>query len=229
MTNTNKALLELDKVQLTLKGGGGPVDILRQVSFSALPGEIIAVVGPSGSGKTTMLMVAAGLEKPSFGSVRMDGHELTDMDEDQLAVHRREHIGIVFQGFHLAPAMTAVENVALPLEFAGRSDALERAAEALEKVGLSQRAHHYPAQMSGGEQQRTALARAFVAEPRILLADEPTGNLDAETGALVMDRLFAMTEERGAGLLLVTHDEKLAARCSRRLVMKDGTLSEAQA
>lgn len=229
MTKTKQALLELKHVQLTLQGGGGPVDILRGVGFTALPGETIAVVGPSGSGKTTMLMVAAGLEKPSSGTVRMDGHDLTVMNEDQLAVHRREHIGIVFQGFHLAPAMTALENTALPLEFAGRADALDRAAEALDKVGLSHRAEHYPAQMSGGEQQRTALARAFVAEPRILLADEPTGNLDAETGALVMDRLFEMTAERGAGLLLVTHDEKLAARCSRKLVMKDGTLSEASA
>jgi len=215
-------IIEMAGVHLTLVGGGGEVNILRGVDASVGRGETVSVVGPSGAGKTTLLMIIAGLERPSAGTVRVAGTDLGVLDEDALARFRREQVGIVFQSFHLVPTMTAWENAALPLEFAGRRDARERAAEALASVGLAERRLHYPGQLSGGEQQRVALARAFVARPALLLADEPTGNLDRETGVRVIDLLFRLREEHGTTLLLVTHDPALAARCGRTLPMADG-------
>ena len=203
------------------------VNILRGVSFRAYAGETVGVMGPSGAGKTTLLMLMAGLERPTSGRVVVAGRDLTDLDEDALARFRRENVGIVFQAFHLAPAMTALENVALPLELARAGDALERAMAALSSVGLSGRADHYPSQLSGGEQQRVALARAFAPDPRLLLADEPTGNLDEETGAMVMDLLFSLSRDRGATLVLITHDAALAARCSRVVRVRDGRMADA--
>jgi putative ABC transport system ATP-binding protein len=181
-------------------------------------------MGPSGAGKTTLLMLMAGLEKPSSGRVEVAGRDLTAMDEDALARFRRENVGIVFQAFHLVPTMTALENVALPLELARADDALSRAAQARDAVGLSRRATHYPSQLSGGEQQRVALARAFAPRPKLLLADEPTGNLDEETGALVMDLLFALRRDHGATLALITHDAALASRCGRIVHVRDGRI-----
>ncbi len=216
--------VEVRNVHLTLTGGGGPVNVLRGVEMRVEQGESVSVVGPSGAGKTTLLMVVAGLERPTAGSVRVGGRDLGGLDEDGLARLRREQVGIVFQGFHLVPTMTALENAALPLEFAGRADASERARAALEAVGLTARARHYPSQLSGGEQQRVALARAFAPGPALLLADEPTGNLDRETGQRVMELLFALQEQQGSSLLLVTHDSGLAARCSRTVHMQDGRL-----
>jgi len=217
----------LSDVRLTLPSRAGMVNILRGVSFRAYAGETVGVMGPSGAGKTTLLMLMAGLERPSSGRVVVAGRDLTDLDEDALARFRRENVGIVFQAFHLAPAMTALENVALPLELARVGDALERAMAALASVGLSGRADHYPSQLSGGEQQRVALARAFATGPRLLLADEPTGNLDEETGAMVMDLLFSLRRDRGATLVLITHDAALAARCSRVVRVRDGRMADA--
>jgi putative ABC transport system ATP-binding protein len=194
-----------------------------------MPGESLAVVGPSGSGKSTMMMIVAGLERPTHGSVRIAGQDLGSLDEDGLALFRRRNVGIVFQAFHLIPTMTALENVAIPLEFAGDADAWDKARAALDSVGLSHRTTHYPGQMSGGEQQRTALARAFVAEPALLLADEPTGNLDATTGHSIVDLMFDLKDRLGTALLLITHDAKLAARCGRAVRMDDGKLSPAPA
>jgi len=211
----NVSSVALSDVHLTLTAGSGPVNILNGVSLRVEQGQTLAVVGPSGSGKTTMLMLMAGLERPTRGEVRMAGVDLTTLGEDELSRFRRGHLGIVFQAFHLIPTMTALENAALPLEFAHHPQARERAMAALEQVGLSGRAGHYPAQLSGGEQQRVALARAFAARPRIILADEPTGNLDEQTGARVMELLFDLQREEGATLILVTHDRALAGRCSR--------------
>ncbi len=207
---------------LTLPAAAAPVNILRGVDLDIAPGEAVGLVGPSGSGKTSLLMVLAGLEQASAGSVRLDGKEVTGLDEDRLARLRRETIGIVFQAFHLIPTMTALENVAVPLELAGRHDAGSRAARALQAVGLGHRLGHFPGQLSGGEQQRVAIARAFAPEPRLLLADEPTGNLDQATGEAVMDLLFRLRAERGTALLLITHDPALAARCARRVRLADG-------
>ena len=214
----------LEDVHLTLTAGSGPVNILNGVSLTVGQGETLAVVGPSGSGKTTMLMLMAGLERPSSGAVRMAGKDLTAMGEDELARFRRENLGIVFQAFHLIPTMTALENAALPLEFAHHPDARRLALEALEQVGLGHRAGHYPSQLSGGEQQRVALARAFAPRPRIILADEPTGNLDEGTGARVMELLFRMQAEDRATLVLVTHDRNLAGRCGRTASMHSGRM-----
>jgi len=216
----------LSDVHLTLTAGSGPVNILNGVSLTVEQGETLAVVGPSGSGKTTMLMLMAGLEKPSSGTVRMAGADLTAMGEDELARFRRENLGIVFQAFHLIPTMTALENAALPLEFAHHPEARSLALEALEQVGLGRRAGHYPSQLSGGEQQRVALARAFAPRPRIILADEPTGNLDEDTGARVMELLFKMQAEETATLVMVTHDRNLAKRCGRTAVMHSGRMEE---
>jgi putative ABC transport system ATP-binding protein len=216
----------LEDVHLTLTAGSGPVNILKGVSLTVGQGETLAVVGPSGSGKTTMLMLMAGLERPSSGAVRMAGKDLTAMGEDELARFRRENLGIVFQAFHLIPTMTALENAALPLEFAHHPDARRLALEALEQVGLGHRAGHYPSQLSGGEQQRVALARAFAPRPRIILADEPTGNLDEGTGARVMELLFKMQAEDRATLVLVTHDRNLAGRCGRTASMHSGRMEE---
>lgn len=216
-------------MRVTLAGPAGAVNILRGLDLSVHGGEAVGVVGPSGSGKSTMMMVIAGLERATEGVVRVAGHDLSTLGEDDLALFRRDALGIVFQGFHLVPTMTALENVAIPLEFAGRRDAFERAAEQLENVGLGHRLDHYPGQLSGGEQQRVALARAFVVRPKVLLADEPTGNLDQETGAHVMDLLFEMSREHGATLLLITHDPRLAGRCDRIVSLRDGVIKEAKA
>ncbi len=205
----------------------GEVNILRGVDLDMAAGESLAVIGPSGSGKSTMMMIVAGLERPSAGSVRVAGQDLGALDEDGLALFRRRNVGIVFQAFHLIPTMTALENVAIPLEFAGDPKAWDKARAALDAVGLSHRTTHYPGQLSGGEQQRTALARAFVAEPHLLLADEPTGNLDATTGHSIVDLMFDLKERLGTALMLITHDPKLAARCGRAMRMIDGTLSPA--
>jgi putative ABC transport system ATP-binding protein len=220
------SMVELQSVQLTLTGGAGPVNILTGLDVTVHRGQTVSVVGPSGAGKTTLLMIIGGLERPTSGGVRVAGVDLNGLDEDGLARFRRQHVGIVFQMFHLVPTMTALENTALPLEFAGRADAQDRAAQALEAVGLADRLLHFPAQLSGGEQQRVAVARAFVANPSLILADEPTGNLDRESGHRVMDLLFGLQAERGTTLILVTHDPVLAGRCERNLRMADGRFPE---
>jgi len=217
-------MILLDDVHLTLKSKAGPVNILRGLSLQVAAGETVSVVGPSGSGKTTMLMLVAGLERPTAGLVRVAGHDLAALDEDALARFRRDNVGIVFQVFHLVATMTALENVAVPLEFAGRADAFDRARAGLDAVGLGHRVDHYPGQLSGGEQQRVALARAFVTEPRLLLADEPTGNLDGATGAHVMDLLFELQARAGTTLVLITHDPALAERCRRSVHLIDGQI-----
>ena len=216
-------MISLSDVRLTLQSQAGGVNILRGVDFAAAAGEVAAVMGPSGAGKTTLLMLMAGLLAPTSGTVTVAGHDLTTMDEDGLARFRRDNVGIVFQAFHLVPAMTALENVALPLEFAGRADAFDQAAKALDAVGLSQRRGHFPAELSGGEQQRVALARALAPRPRLLLADEPTGNLDGETGQMVMELLFSLSG--GMTLILVTHDPGLAERCGRVVHIRDGRVA----
>ncbi|MHC1713788.1 MAG: ABC transporter ATP-binding protein [Solidesulfovibrio sp.] len=217
-------MIALSDVRLTLQSQAGGVNILRGVDLRADAGEVLAVMGPSGAGKTTLLMLMAGLERASSGSVRVAGHDLSAMGEDQLAAFRRENVGIVFQGFHLVPAMTALENAALPLEFSGRSDAFSRAEEALVAVGLGERLGHFPAELSGGEQQRVALARALAPRPRLILADEPTGNLDGETGERVMELLFSLAAD--TTLVLVTHDPGLAGRCGRVVRMRDGRVTD---
>ena len=218
-------MLLLDDVQLTLESAAGPVNVLRGVSLAVDSGETVAVVGPSGSGKSTMMMIAAGLERPSAGRVVVAGRDLAPLDEDALARFRRETLGIVFQNFHLVPTMTALENVAVPLEFARQSDAFDRARAALDKVGLIRRLTHYPGQLSGGEQQRVALARAFVGEPKLLLADEPTGNLDRDTGSHVVDLIFSLAETHASTLLLITHDPAISARCAREVRLVDGRIA----
>jgi len=222
-------LIELRGVGLTLPSQAGDVEILRGVDLTVRPGERVAVVGPSGSGKTSLLMVIGGMERATAGTVRVLDAELGALDEDRLARLRRDHIGVVFQTFHLIPTMTALENVATPLELAGRRDAFDRAAAMLAEVGLSHREGHYPAQLSGGEQQRVALARALAPGPALLLADEPTGNLDGRTGAAVADLMFRLVAEREATLLLVTHAQALARRCGRGLSMEDGRVAEGRA
>jgi putative ABC transport system ATP-binding protein len=211
-------------LHLTLPAASGPVNVLAGVDFTVTAGESVGIVGPSGSGKTSLLMLIAGLERATGGTITVAGQNITHLSEDALARFRRENVGIVFQSFHLIPTMTALENVALPLEFAGAADAFDRAAEGLRAVGLGHRLGHLPGQLSGGEQQRVAVARAFAPSPRLLLADEPTGNLDLETGRLVMDLLFGMQARTGATLMLITHDVALAARCGRQLHMADGRI-----
>jgi putative ABC transport system ATP-binding protein len=215
----------LDGVSLSLAGAAGPVEILRGVSLAIAPGEAVALLGPSGSGKSSLLMVLGGLERPTGGRVVVAGQELGPLDENALARLRRRHIGIVFQSFHLLPTMTALENVAVPLELGGRRDAAAAARAALGRVGLSHRGGHYPGQLSGGEQQRVAIARALIADPPLLLADEPTGNLDGATGRVVIDCLFEEQARRGAALLLITHDPELAGRCDRQLHLEDGRIA----
>ncbi|MEO3474681.1 ABC transporter ATP-binding protein [Roseomonas sp. CAU 1739] len=207
-----------------VRAQSGEINILHGIDLAVGTGEAVGIVGPSGSGKTSLLMLLAGLDRPTGGTLSVAGHDLTRMDEDALAVFRRETVGIVFQAFHLIPTMTAIENVAVPLEFDGRTDAFDRAEAALRSVGLGHRLTHYPGQLSGGEQQRVALARAFVAEPKLLLADEPTGNLDRATGAQVMDLLFGLREAFGTTLLLITHDPLLAERCERQVRIEDGRI-----
>ncbi|HMK89491.1 MAG TPA: ABC transporter ATP-binding protein [Methylocystis sp.] len=218
-------LIELIDVDLALGTGAARVHVLKNLSLTIGQGEAVGIIGPSGSGKSTALMTIAGLERPDRGAVRIDGRDITRMDEDALARFRGANIGIVFQSFQLIPTMTALENVAAPLELAGRSDAFARAAEELRAMGLGQRLSHLPRQLSGGEQQRVALARALAPDPLILLADEPTGNLDSETGAAIIELIFEQKARRNATLALVTHDPTLAARCDRRISLRSGRLA----
>ena len=211
-------------VDLSLGRGAARVHILRGVDLSIQPGESIGIVGASGSGKSTLLMIMAGLERPDKGEIEIDGVRLGSLGEDGLAKFRGARIGIVFQSFHLIQTMTALENVAAPLELAGAADALDRARAELAQVGLTARAGHYPAQLSGGEQQRVALARALVAAPSLLIADEPTGNLDEATGQAIMQLMFDLPSRRGSTLVLVTHDAALAARCDRVIRMRSGRI-----
>jgi putative ABC transport system ATP-binding protein len=221
--------LSLSDARLTLRGNAGPVEILRGITLSIPQGEAVGLVGPSGSGKSSLLMLMGGLEQATGGEVRALGQDLGRMDEDALARFRRLNMGVVFQSFHLIPTMTALENVATPLELAGQKDAFPRAKAQLEAVGLGPRADHYPAQMSGGEQQRVALARALAPQPRLLLADEPTGNLDEANGRAIVDLLFGLGRRTGATLVLVTHDERLASRCDRVIRLRDGRVDESRA
>ena len=222
MTDSSRALLETRDVSKSVSGPEGKLDILQHVSLQIQPGESFAIVGASGSGKTTLLGLLAGLDTPNSGSIILDGNALEQMDEEARADLRRRLVGFVFQSFHLLPALTAEENVMLPLELEGSSDARMRARAALEAVGLSARRKHYPAQLSGGEQQRVAIARAFVHRPRVLFADEPTGNLDQRTGHHICDMLFALNRDHHTTLVLVTHDATLAARCDRRIELEEG-------
>ncbi|MCE8515451.1 ATP-binding cassette domain-containing protein [Ruegeria pomeroyi] len=222
---TDPAIL-LEDARLSLEGNAGRVDILRGISLSVSAGQTLGLVGPSGSGKSSLLMLMGGLERATGGRVQVLGHNLGAMDEDALARFRRDRMGVVFQSFHLIPTMTALENVATPLELAGHRDAFDRAAAELAAVGLSHRAGHYPAQLSGGEQQRVALARAAAPRPAILLADEPTGNLDEANGAAIMDLLFGLRDQYGATLVLVTHSARLASRCDRVVRLRDGRIED---
>lgn len=227
-TEHGKALISLTEVHLTLESAAGPVAILRGVNFSAQAGEAIGIVGPSGSGKSTLISVIAGLERPNSGQVMVANHNLNTLGEDALALFRRKHIGIVFQSFHLVPTMTALDNITIPLELAKISQSVEKAQNVLALVGLEDRAHHYPVQLSGGEQQRVAIARAFITQPAIILADEPTGNLDSETGSSIIDILFTMRKQNNTTLILITHDTGLAAKCDRIISMHDGLLDFGQ-
>ncbi len=218
------SVIELIDIDLTLGAGAARVHVLKNLTLNIARGETIGLIGPSGSGKSTVLMTLAGLERPDGGVVRVDGRDLTKLDEDALARFRGENIGIVFQSFQLIPTMTALENVAAPLELAGRGDAFARAAEELAAVGLGERLSHYPRQLSGGEQQRVALARALAPDPLILAADEPTGNLDSDTGAAIIDLIFEQKARRGSTLVLVTHDASLAARCDRVVRLRSGRI-----
>ena len=218
-------LVQLSRVTLNLASLAGEVNVLRGIDLSVAEGETVGVVGPSGSGKSTLLMVMAGLERATSGTVRVAGHDLSALDEDALARFRRAQVGIVFQAFHLVPTMTALENVAVPLELAGARDAFARAEAELRQVGLGHRLDHYPGQLSGGEQQRVALARAFVARPRLLLADEPTGNLDQTTGRAIVELLFDLHARHGTTLVLITHDPRLAERCGRVVRVEDGRIT----
>ncbi|MFK7744180.1 MAG: ABC transporter ATP-binding protein [Roseobacter sp.] len=219
-------IYSLKDAMLSLDGNAGQVDILHGISFDVQKGESIGLIGPSGSGKSSLLMLMGGLERATSGMVHALGHDLSHMDEDALARFRRDHMGVVFQSFHLIPTMTALENVATPLELAGDQDAYAKARAELDVVGLAHRAEHYPAQMSGGEQQRVALARAAAPRPDILLADEPTGNLDGANGAAIIDLLFGLRDRHGATLVLVTHSTALADRCDRVIRLTDGRISQ---
>jgi putative ABC transport system ATP-binding protein len=216
----------MDRAALALDGNAGRVEILNGITLDVHRGETLGLVGPSGSGKSSALMLMGGLERATGGTVQVLGHDLGEMDEDSLARLRRDHIGVVFQSFHLIPTMTALENVATPLELAGHHDAFDRAAAELDAVGLAARAAHYPSQLSGGEQQRVALARAAAPLPDLVLADEPTGNLDSATGATIIDLLFDLRRRHGSTLVLVTHAPDLAARCDRVVELHDGRLAK---
>ena len=222
MTET---ILSLDRAGLVLDGNAGPVEVLKGITLKVRKGDSVGLVGPSGSGKSSLLMLMGGLERATSGRVTALGQDLTALNEDALARFRRGNMGIVFQSFHLIPTMTALENVAMPMELAGVADAFDRAEAELKAVGLGARMGHYPAQMSGGEQQRVALARAVAPRPAILLADEPTGNLDAANGAAIMDLLFALRDRHGATLVLVTHAPDLAARCDRVVRLAAGEVA----
>jgi putative ABC transport system ATP-binding protein len=225
MNDSSRPVLEARDVSKSVNGPEGRLDILDGVDLRVMPGESFAIVGASGSGKTTLLGLLAGLDTPDRGSISLDGHALEQLDEEARAELRRRLVGFVLQTFHLLPALTAEENVMLPLELEGSSAARSRAREALEAVGLSARRRHYPAQLSGGEQQRVAIARAFVHGPRVLFADEPTGNLDQRTGHHICDLLFALNRDHRTTLVLVTHDAGLAARCDRRIELEEGRVA----
>ena len=222
--STPTPLLRADRLTKTVRSGDAPLTILDGVTFDIAPGESVAIVGASGSGKTTLLGLLAGLDRPSEGEVWVGGHALSGLDEDARAALRQRLLGFVFQSFQLLPALTALENVMLPLELAGAGDAAGRARGWLDRVGLAKRTTHYPKQLSGGEQQRVAIARAFAGDPKLLMADEPTGNLDGATGAEIADLMFSLNRERGTTLVLVTHDNALASRCTRRLSLASGRL-----
>jgi putative ABC transport system ATP-binding protein len=217
-----KPLIQIRGVALTLESAAGAVNILRGVDLEVAPSETLAITGPSGSGKSTLLAVMTGLERPSEGTITVAGHDLGTMDEDALALFRRDTIGIVFQSFYLIPTMTALENVAVPLELAGNKDAFTIAAAGLEAAGLGPRMGHYPSQMSGGEQQRVAVARAFAGAPALVIADEPTGNLDTTTGAAIVELMFSIQASQQTSLVLITHDPAIAERCDRVVHMRDG-------
>lgn len=225
MTDAKTPLIQLSDVELTLSSDAGPVEILRGIDLTVGRGETVGIVGPSGSGKTSLLMILAGLERATKGSVRVADITFNGKSEDELARVRGGTIGIVFQDFHLIPNMTALENVALPLELSGGDNPFERAEEALAEVGLGHRTTHYPGQLSGGEQQRVALARALAPRPALILADEPTGNLDGETGEKIMDLMFGVHERNGTTLVLVTHEMRLADKCARRISIADGKIA----
>lgn len=220
-------MIRIRDLTMRLASGGRPVTILDGVSLEVAAGEFVAVMGPSGSGKSTLLGLIAGLDQPTAGSITVDGVEVTSLSEDALAGFRRARVGYVFQSYHLIPTLTAAENVAVPLELAGHEDALGRAHALLAEVGLAERAHHYPAQLSGGEQQRVALARAVARGPSLLLADEPTGNLDSVTGAAIIELMLRLRRERGSTLVLVTHDPALASRADRVVGLLDGRVVSA--
>jgi len=219
-----RMMVQVRDVVMRLASGGRPVTILDHVTLDVPAGQVVAVTGPSGSGKSTLLGLIAGLDRPTEGSIVVDGVDITALPEDDLARLRRDRIGFVFQSYHLIPTLTALENVAVPLELAGHPDALARAASLLDAVGLGARGHHYPAQLSGGEQQRVALARAVALRPRLLLADEPTGNLDSATGAEIIELLLALNRDQGSTLVLVTHDEALARTAERVVALRDGRI-----
>ena len=221
-----EAVLSLEDAQLTLSGNAGAVEILKGITLDVTRGETLGLVGPSGSGKSSLLMLMGGLERATGGQVLALGQELTTMNEDALARFRLSHMGVVFQSFHLIPTMTALENVATPLELAGARDAFDRAEAELRAIGLGARLDHYPSQMSGGEQQRVALARAAAPRPEILLADEPTGNLDGATGQVIMELMFNLRDKYGTTIVLVTHAPELAERCDRIVHLNDGRIDE---
>ena len=224
ISDSHHPIVSLRDLGVTLTGAAGAVEILRGIDLDLAPGETVSVMGPSGAGKTTLLMVIGGLERPCAGQVTVAGHDLRALDEDELARFRGRHVGIVFQSFHLIPTMTALENVAAPRELAGEADAFERARAELAAVGLDHRLGHYPGELSGGEQQRVAIARALVNRPDLLLADEPTGNLDAATGDQVMDHLLTRSRDKSATLVLITHEARLAGLCGRTVRMVDGCI-----
>ena len=215
-------MIEVSNISKQVVTSEGTLDILQQINLSVAKGESLAIIGPSGSGKSTLLGILAGLDMPTSGTVSIDGEDITAMDEEGRAAVRAGHVGFVFQSFHLLPGLTALENVALPLELQGIDNALQTARQYLQRVGLGERVTHYPRQLSGGEQQRVALARAFACRPAILFADEPTGNLDTGTGEKINDLLFDLNAEEGTTLILVTHEKTLAARCGRRLELQAG-------
>lgn len=224
MSKSSSPLIDLRNVDLTYSESGKPLSILQDVNLHVDEGESVALTGPSGSGKSSLMMLIAGLEKATRGHITVAGQNLNDQSEDELAKFRRNHIGLIFQAFHLIPTMTALENVAMPLDLAGRPHGLEQARDELSKVGLENRLHHLPSELSGGEQQRVAIARALIHQPRVILADEPTGNLDPLTGSTIADLLFRLHQELGSTLILITHDLDLAARCQTQYALKQGQL-----